>query len=72
MSVITNAIQFIIDLGPTVMMPILITLIGVCIRVPFLRALKGGLLVGIGFIGLNATVTTSSSPRSTTWSSCLD
>ncbi|WP_290138732.1 PTS galactitol transporter subunit IIC [uncultured Dubosiella sp.] len=57
MSVITNAIQFIIDLGPTVMMPILITLIGVCIRVPFLRALKGGLLVGIGFIGLNATVT---------------
>ena len=57
MSVVTNAIQFIIDLGPTVMMPIIMLIVGLCIRVPFLRALKGGLLVGIGFIGLNATVT---------------
>ncbi len=57
MSLITSSIQFIIDLGPTVMMPIIMTLIGLCIRVPFMRALKGGLLVGIGFIGLNATVT---------------
>lgn len=57
MSLITNSIQFIIDLGPTVMMPIIMTVIGLCIRVPFTRALKGGLLVGIGFIGLNATVT---------------
>ena len=48
--------MFIIDLGPTVMMPIIMTLIGLIIRVKFSKALKGGLLVGIGFIGLNATV----------------
>lgn len=54
---IVSAITFIINLGPTVMMPIIITIIGVIIKVKFSKALKGGLLVGIGFIGLNATVT---------------
>ncbi len=38
------------------MLPIIMTLIGGCLKVKFSRALKGGLLVGIGFIGLNATV----------------
>lgn len=54
---IVGAIQFVIDLGPTVMMPIIMTVVGLCIKVKFSKALKGGLLVGIGFIGLNATVT---------------
>lgn len=53
---IKSAIMLIINLGPTVMMPIIMTIIGLCLGVKFARSLKGGLLVGIGFIGLNATV----------------
>lgn len=54
---IVGVINFIINLGPTVMMPIIMLIIGILIKVKFSKALKGGLLVGIGFIGLNATVT---------------
>ena len=44
--------SYIISLGAPVMMPILFTLIGLCIGLGFGRSLKSGLYVGVGFVGL--------------------
>ena len=43
---------YVISLGAAVMMPIIFTVLGVCIGVKPARALKSGLLVGVGFVGL--------------------
>ena len=44
--------SYIISLGASVMMPILFTIIGLCIGLTFGRSLKSGLYVGVGFVGL--------------------
>lgn len=56
MKPIIDFIMYIVGLGPTVLIPIIMLIFGLCVRVPFTKALRGGLMVGIGFIGLNATV----------------
>ena len=43
---------YIIQLGASVMLPILFTIIGLCIGMKFGKALKSGLYVGVGFVGL--------------------
>ena len=48
-----EAFNYIIGLGAPVMMPILFTILGVCIGIKPGKALKSGLLVGVGFIGLS-------------------
>ena len=45
--------SYIISLGAAVMMPIIFTVLGICIHVKFGEALKSGLKVGVGFIGLS-------------------
>ena len=45
--------NYIIGLGAAVMMPVIFTILGICVRIPFGKALKSGLLVGVGFIGLS-------------------
>ena len=45
--------SYIIGLGAAVMMPILFTILGLCIGIKFGKALKSGLLVGVGFVGLS-------------------
>ena len=45
--------SYIIGLGAAVMMPIIFTILGVCIGIKFGDALKSGLKVGVGFIGLS-------------------
>ena len=47
---------YIIGLGAAVMMPIIFTILGVCIGIKFSKALKSGLLVG-------CLLYTSPSPR---------
>ena len=44
--------SYIISLGASVMMPIIFTIIGLCIGMKFGKALKSGLCVGVGFVGL--------------------
>lgn len=44
--------SYIIQLGASVMMPILFTVIGLLIGMKFGKALKSGLYVGVGFVGL--------------------
>lgn len=45
--------SYIIGLGAAVMMPIIFTVLGLCIGIKFGKALKSGLLVGVGFVGLS-------------------
>lgn len=45
--------SYIIGLGAAVMMPVIFTVLGVCIRIKFSKALMSGLKVGVGFIGLS-------------------
>ena len=45
--------SYIIGLGAAVMMPIIFTVLGLCIGIGFSKALKSGLLVGVGFVGLS-------------------
>ena len=48
-----SVFSYIIGLGAAVMMPILFTILGVCIGIKFSKALKSGLYVGVGFVGLS-------------------
>lgn len=45
--------KYIIGLGAAVMMPVIFTVLGVSIGIRFGEALKAGLKVGVGFIGLS-------------------
>ena len=49
--------SYIISLGASVMMPILFTIIGLCIGLKFGKSLKSGLYVGVGFVGLGIVTT---------------
>lgn len=49
-------INFIVGLGPSVMMPIIITILGLIMGAGFGKALRAGLTVGVGFIGLNLVI----------------
>ena len=44
--------SYVIGLGAAVMMPVIFTVLGVCVGIRFAKALKSGLLVGVGFVGL--------------------
>lgn len=57
--------SYIIGLGAAVMMPIIFTILGVSIGIKFSKALKSGLYVGVGFVGLSvitALLTSSLGP----------
>lgn len=57
--------SYIIGLGAAVMMPVIFTILGVCIGIKLGKALKSGLLVGVGFVGLSvvtALLTSSLGP----------
>ncbi len=45
--------SYIIGLGAAVMMPIIFTILGLCIGIKFGKALMCGLKVGVGFVGLS-------------------
>jgi len=49
-------LDFIVGLGPSVMMPILLTLFGLLLGASFGKSLRSGLTVGVGFIGLNLVI----------------
>jgi PTS system galactitol-specific IIC component len=51
-----NAINFIMDAGPAVFMPLIITLLGVAFGQRFSKALRGGITVGVAFIGIGLVI----------------
>ena len=50
--VFATVFSYVIGLGAAVMMPVIFTVLGTLIGIKFSKALKSGLLVGVGFVGL--------------------
>lgn len=51
-----NVVQYILNLGPTVMLPLTITIIGIIFGQGFKKAFRSGITIGIGFVGINLVV----------------
>ncbi|HHZ16897.1 MAG TPA: PTS transporter subunit IIC [Peptococcaceae bacterium] len=56
MDAVLNVINFILDLGPSVMMPIIITILGLALRQNFVKSFRAGLIIGVGFVGINTII----------------
>lgn len=48
--------DYILSLGGTVFVPIIMIIIGLIFRIPWLQAVKAGVTVGIGFIGMGLVI----------------
>lgn len=51
-----NVLQYIVDLGPSVMLPAIIFIIGLCLRRGFGQSLVAGLTIGVGFVGIGLVI----------------
>jgi PTS system galactitol-specific IIC component len=51
-----GVINYIVDLGPSVMMPLIILAMALFFRIPFGRAIRAALTIGIGFIAINLVI----------------
>ncbi|WP_027415661.1 PTS galactitol transporter subunit IIC [Aneurinibacillus terranovensis] len=51
-----NVLQYFIDLGPSVVLPIIIFLFAIILKTKPSTAFRAGLTVGIGFIGINLVI----------------
>ena len=56
MSAIASGLQWFVNLGASVMLPILLFIFALILRIKPSKAFKAGLMVGIGFIGLNLVI----------------
>jgi PTS system galactitol-specific IIC component len=56
MSALSNAIHYVLDLGPAVMMPAFITVLGLLLGQGFARSFRAGLTVGVGFVAIGLVV----------------
>lgn len=52
MEKIFAAVQFVLGLGPTIMLPIIIFIMAMCLQTGFSRALRSALTIGMGFVGI--------------------
>lgn len=53
MQIVNSIMAFIRDMGASIMLPFLITLLGLYFGMNVLKAFRNGLMIGIGFIGIN-------------------
>lgn len=53
MEQLLEGVQYVLGMGPTVILPITILIIGLIFKVGFTKSLKAGLTIGIGFVGIN-------------------
>ena len=56
MSAVMGVIQYILDLGPTVMMPIIVFVLSLIFGIKASKAFRAGITIGIGFIAINLVV----------------
>lgn len=56
MDFLLDGIQYIVDLGASVMLPIVIFIIGLLLKQGLGKSLKSGITIGIGFIGIGLVV----------------
>jgi galactitol PTS system EIIC component len=53
---LSSAVTYVLGLGAPVMMPIIITLLGLALRQGFVKSFRAGLTVGVGFIAIGLVV----------------
>lgn len=53
---IKAAVDFILGLGPSVMLPIIMTIFGVILGQGFKKSFRAGMTIGIGFVGINLVI----------------
>jgi len=53
---VMGVIQYILDLGPSVMMPIIIFGLSLIFGIKFSKAIRAALIIGIGFIAINLVI----------------
>ena len=56
MDMILSVVQYFIDLGAAVMLPLVIFVIAILLGTPLSRAVKSGISIGIGFIGIGLVI----------------
>lgn len=56
MDAILSVVQYFVDLGAAVMLPIVIFVIAIALGTPVSRAIKSGISIGIGFIGIGLVI----------------
>ena len=53
MQQVMNIVNFILNMGPSVMMPIILFIMAIIFRIKISKAIRSSLTVGMGFIGIN-------------------
>ncbi|MGJ7920070.1 PTS galactitol transporter subunit IIC [Neobacillus sp. LXY-4] len=56
MDKLLSGVQYVLGLGPTVILPIAIVLLGLLFKTGFKKAFKSGIIIGIGFVGINLVI----------------
>ncbi len=56
MESLLSGVQYILGLGPTVVLPIAILCLGLIFGIDIKKSLKSGIIIGIGFVGINLVV----------------
>ena len=56
LGIFVYAINYIIDMGASVMLPIVIAVISICLGIKIGKAIRAGLMIGVGFVGLSLIV----------------
>jgi len=52
MDIVMNVFNWLIDAGPTIMLPIIMTIVGLVVGLEFSKSFRSGLTIGIGFVGI--------------------
>ena len=53
---IKEAVDFVLDLGPTIMLPIIMLVFGLILKQGFSKSFRAALTIGIGFVGVNLVI----------------
>jgi PTS system galactitol-specific IIC component len=53
---IKAAVDFILGLGPSIMLPIIMTIFGVILGQGLQKSFRAGVTIGIGFVGVNLVI----------------
>ncbi|WP_239253537.1 PTS galactitol transporter subunit IIC [Listeria ilorinensis] len=56
MDTLLSGVQYVLNLGPTVILPIAIFFIALIFRVPVKKAIRSAITIGIGFVGINLVI----------------
>jgi PTS system galactitol-specific IIC component len=56
MDTLGSAVHYVLDLGPPVMMPVIMTLLGLALGQGFAKSFRAGLTVGVGFVAIGLAV----------------